>query len=453
VSSSTAENGLDASAVVDAATAAARRDAAAEVAFQEDAFEPASFDVLPIASDAPSEPTDAPASRDAPDRLDFDTGADEKSDVTTIPPHLIFLTSSVYTGDLVGAANALLGRDAGSPEGGPYAAGSWKDAANAICQWHARRAGHSGTFWAVLSGPNDDITKRLSDADGPWAMVDGSPVAPGVSNLNDGPLLQPIMLTETGAAASYQQYGPEQWIWTGSTTPENSCLGWTMAQMQGPDGGEVYGSSHSFLDISAVTPSLGGQYCSSVQHLLCAEVGPGGGPLTLPKPNTNSKIAFYDDAMVYGDFASMFDAGADRAHAAADAHCQGAAATAGLQGTFRAWISSTNQSAVAYFQAHNAIGPWFRPDGFEVSESLALLVAGGPQVPIDLDASGAYRKNGFAWTGSTQGGGLCIGCNCQDYTTRSGSSDFGFSNWGGRYWSNISTPSCSLQAGLFCFQE
>lgn len=100
-----------------------------------------------------------------------DAGADA-------PPHVIFITSKGYAGNLVKEADTLI--EAGAfpgPDGGAFGPGDGLAAGDALCQHAATRAGLPGVFWAllnVISGA--DVFARLKDSDGPWALTDGTPV-------------------------------------------------------------------------------------------------------------------------------------------------------------------------------------------------------------------------------------------------------------------------------------
>ena len=88
-----------------------------------------------------------------------------------------------------------------SPWGGGLAG------ADTICNSHAAGAGLDGTFTAWLSDSTTDAATRL--VDGPWKLVDGTPVANSIADLTDGTIQNAISLNELGGNAIFA-------AWTGT---------------------------------------------------------------------------------------------------------------------------------------------------------------------------------------------------------------------------------------------
>jgi hypothetical protein len=110
-----------------------------------------------------------------------------------------------------------------------------------------------------------------------------------------------------------------------------------------------------------------------------------------------------------GNLSGWPDAGGNTGLAAADAICQSRATAAGLTGTFKAWLSDSNNDA--YCRVHNlggkksancgqgslpvAAGPWVRIDGFPFSEAIDQLLAGKVYTPVRYDEFGNLIPSNF----------------------------------------------------------
>ena len=98
--------------------------------------------------------------------------------------------------------------------------------ADATCASLATAAGLPGTYKAWLSTSGNDASTRLSNANVPYYLVDGTTeVANDWNGLTSGALLHAIDLDEHGISAGGQE------VWTGTTTSGlasgTDCAGWT----------------------------------------------------------------------------------------------------------------------------------------------------------------------------------------------------------------------------------
>jgi probable HAF family extracellular repeat protein len=373
------------------------------------------------------------------------------------PPHLVFLTGDAFTGDLVGAANAL---------GGAFPASEWQQAADALCQ-HAAEGARlpSGTYWALISGHDGalpvDAFDRLHDSDGPWALVDGTPVADTAADLSQGNMWASIDQTEYATSRSFSIYDPAAAIaWTGAVGDGPDCNGWTSTIA--PDGNGLPGTAGEYRSIwnyyrgSYPTP------CSSKLPLYCAQVGPGAGPNLRRSVPGGGKVAFATSGVYHGDFAGAATvasaAGVDAVHAAADAICN-AEAVGRLTGNFRAWISSSGSSAAQYFQANSMTGPWYRPDGLEVAASTADLwdastyvSPNGTHAQIALGANGAFTGAEFVAT-ATYSTGAYASDSCNAFTSTGTFYTRGsFNAYKDNIWASRFLGGCDSVA-LYCFEQ
>lgn len=112
--------------------------------------------------------------------------------------------------------------------------------------------------------------------------------------------------------------------------------------------------------------------------------------------------------------------------AEADDICQSAAATAGLPGVYRAWLSTSTVSAKDRV-THKQMLPIRRLDNQAVVTSAADLVSGGLLVPIAVSEAGeplplmpSCTKESAVWTGTLANGEPNADTNCGDWTTTMG---------------------------------
>jgi hypothetical protein len=130
-----------------------------------------------------------------------------------------------------------------------------------------------------------------------------------------------------------------------------------------------------------------------------------------------------------------------------------------LGGTWRAWMSDSNTSAIDRVLGD---GPWFRTDGVLAFADRAAL-AGLPRVPLSVDEAGLAADGSYAdvWTATYVGGtGFTDpqqlgGGNCSDWTDNE-SSHFGRTGdmtLTDETWTNEQDSNCSLQGRVYCFES
>jgi len=127
-----------------------------------------------------------------------------------------------------------------------------------------------------------------------------------------------------------------------------------------------------------------------------------------------------------------------------DAICQTAADTAGLDGTFQAFLASGEEAPAVRFSAWSG---WYRTDGLPFANSLSTAVAGDIFYPPLLDENGDQTSHLEPWTGNTSD-------NCNDWTDTTGiyqakrsrvDSTLEWDMWG-------PSVSCSGTRPLLCFE-
>ena len=152
--------------------------------------------------------------------------------------------------------------------------------------------------------------------------------------------------------------------------------------------------------------------------------------------------------------------GKPTARASADSICQTLADAAGVTGTFRAWLSTTDVHAIDHIAG---AGPWYRMDGAVAFPNRASLGT-TPLVPIMIDEQGGMPDPFYeAWTGTAVGGYLAPldgkqSVTCWDWTSTIDSTQVGgvvgdIDN-DGPNWTDLATGYCSpFKRRLYCFEQ
>ncbi|MBI5534135.1 MAG: hypothetical protein HY898_15540 [Deltaproteobacteria bacterium] len=138
----------------------------------------------------------------------------------------------------------------------------------------------------------------------------------------------------------------------------------------------------------------------------------------------------------------------------ADTLCNQEAKSNGLQGQWRAWLSSASDGGTPYEWAKNETLPRMLVDGTLVAATWGELVTGQLVNPISKNPAGAFVAVACIWTGT-----LCdssaTAFNCDNFSK----SDAGVMGTSGSPtltdcgWSSVTlqTP-CSAKCGLYCFE-
>lgn len=365
-------------------------------------------------------------------------------------PHVIFTTSSQYTGDLVSEANELLGAD--------FTDAQWRNAADGICQNHADEAGLNGTFMAVIDGTTDGERDRIfdiiGDTDGPWARLDGVPIADSVEELRSGRMRVPVTFTEAGDILD------SRWDigWTGAGRT-NDCLSWTS------DISDDRGTAGLVAAVSNDWSNFGYGHCDSPHHLTCIEVGDGGLTNIWPPVSDETQlVAFTTEETFDGDLlgtARQYGAqDIDDGREAANYLCDLSAEMGGLDGTFRAFLGGPDVNATDYFADLGMNGPWYTPDGFLAVADLDGLDDDAILIPFHADAAGnlleggKYGGVGRTWTGLTYSANT--GAHCEGWTSNSPDDRGESSLWtvpSDYWWRHYGDVPCHANYHLYCFQE
>ncbi len=382
---------------------------------------------------------------------------------------LTFVTNSTGTGNL--STWALAGGQTGLT------------AADAVCNAEASAAGLPGTYVAWLSDATSDAYCRvhqltgkkatncgvgaLPATAGPWVRTDAArtPAAPTIDKL-----LAPTR--QTFYPVTYRANGLDavgtapQLVFTGTgDTGELSgtaCSDWTTTAGNAAMG-DILGGGTAWTD-QGTDPS-----CGTSGRLRCVEVAAGSGPALPSRHPANAKRAFVTSVSGNGVLGSWPDAQGATSISAADAICQSRARAAGYANaaSFEAWASSSSTSATSRLTYS---GPWYRPDGIEVSPSESStppgLISGRIAAPLYQTELNTYlpgdATTGSVWTGTWYYGsyygssGSCVGWLSTSSSAVVGRTDFADFRWVA-FGSSTSLPtlqSCTAtDYRLYCFED
>lgn len=165
--------------------------------------------------------------------------------------------------------------------------------------------------------------------------------------------------------------------------------------------------------------------------------------------HTLMKRVFVTSATYKGDLGGV---------AGADQKCQDAATTAGLSGTFKAWISDSTSSVNDRFTRQDAL--YYMMNGstlVSVAFNWADLTDGSILSPIRYDENGTSVGSSRVWTSTTTSGSLRTDPaerHCANWTLTASSAWYGVT-YGGS-WTEGSTSSyesCNDLLHLYCFEQ
>ena len=132
--------------------------------------------------------------------------------------------------------------------------------------------------------------------------------------------------------------------------------------------------------------------------------------------------------------------------ATADALCDGLAGSAGLVGSYRAWLSTSVEGAPQRVDDQ----PYRRPDGVLVADGLGSLATTGPAAPIGQSESGVELDT-TVWTGTGAGG--VPGPTCSDWLAVEAEGMVGVSAALSEPWTASGAVPCDTVHHLYCFQR
>lgn len=144
----------------------------------------------------------------------------------------------------------------------------------------------------------------------------------------------------------------------------------------------------------------------------------------------------------------------------ADTQCNALASAAGLKGTFKAWLSDSQDSALSRFN-WNPENVYRRTDGTIIANSPDDLLDGSIDVEIDRDENGVLIQNTFStgvWTGTLSDGTWDIPTlRCDDWSSQA-HSNVTYPGSPGRKdnrWTRTTAwiMYCDSYGRIFCFEQ
>jgi len=147
----------------------------------------------------------------------------------------------------------------------------------------------------------------------------------------------------------------------------------------------------------------------------------------------------------------------------ADAKCQLLADTAGLAGTYKAWLSDSTESPSTRFTKSTT--PWETAvTGIKIADNWADLIDGSLDAPPGVDENGVTLIGGppafgHAWTGTnTDGTASSVVANetCFDWTFGAGGASAGrgvYTALDVTWTFSGGSTSCTNMRRLYCFQQ
>lgn len=136
-----------------------------------------------------------------------------------------------------------------------------------------------------------------------------------------------------------------------------------------------------------------------------------------------------------------------------DAECQSLATSAGLGGTWKAWLGEWSGTSPAARLAHSPI-PYVLVGGAQIASSWTDLTDGMLAAPIDRDETGAPIDPSVVsvWTGAGFDGTAGTPC-CTDWTDTNSGAGAGSTTHTDGGWSFVGGQVCTTLARIYCFEQ
>lgn len=141
----------------------------------------------------------------------------------------------------------------------------------------------------------------------------------------------------------------------------------------------------------------------------------------------------------------------------ADAKCQSAANSAGLLGTFRAWLLSSSTTHISTrFENASTTAPFALPNGTKIADNWTDLVDGSLDAAINRNENGA-SASGYVWTNASATGSRLQNSStyvCDNWASNASGrqADAGSSTSTSSSWGYITPRACDQSHSLYCFQ-
>lgn len=165
-------------------------------------------------------------------------------------------------------------------------------------------------------------------------------------------------------------------------------------------------------------------------------------PTPTPLPPGSYFRVFITSSTTKGNFGGLTQA---------DNICQTRANTAGIGGTWKAWLSDSTTSAS--LRLHHATVPYKLVNGTIIANNWTDLTDGSIQNKINIDENGnAKSSTNYVLTG-TNTDGSSTRKNCSSWTTTTSIATEGRSNSSSASWTNDGNYNCTYKDFLYCFEQ
>jgi hypothetical protein len=135
----------------------------------------------------------------------------------------------------------------------------------------------------------------------------------------------------------------------------------------------------------------------------------------------------------------------------ADAKCATLATTAGLPGTWVAWLSNEDGALNNAVERVTSAGPWRLVGGAVVATSKAQLISGALLHAIDRDEKGLVVGTPGVWTGTGPNGNYSTN-DCNKWAGGGNNGRVGLSTSTDGTWTSSTVDGCGQQRRIYCFQ-
>jgi hypothetical protein len=140
--------------------------------------------------------------------------------------------------------------------------------------------------------------------------------------------------------------------------------------------------------------------------------------------------------------------------AGADFLCQDLAESAGLPGTYKAWLSDSTASPSTRFVRSK--GPYVLVNGKRIADNWQDLTDGSLDIPINVTQTGSKAADSTSvWT-YTKADGTAIDANtntCGNWAAATGDGDVGSDTSRNATWTDNGAAACNTGQHLYCFQQ
>ncbi len=305
--------------------------------------------------------------------------------------------------------------------------------ASTLCQALAMSAGlpRPSSYRAFLPTIATDARAQITGSRG-WVRVDGLPFVDTDTDLAAGRIYYPIALDEAGDPAPVTSVATS--TNADSTRGGETCGDWDDTAARVGRIGDPRDTTVRWTD------SAGSTDCSTPLAIYCFGTGLSR-PLPPPVAPPGAARAFQSQSTV----------NAQMGLGALDALCEADAAEAGYTGTFRALVApSDTESALSASRFSMTSGPWYRPDGAKVGDTLLDLAASQLLAPPNVTVGMSYESH-RVWAGADTPG--VAGTQTCGSWTMSGSGSTGFSSSTTAFFHAGGATLCSVGQRVLCFQD